>query len=73
MESYRNFGGDSGVDSFDIGDDYIDVKFTGTFKKYRYSYRRAGRHHVEQMKMLARNGSGLNAYINKNVKNDYDR
>ena len=73
MERYRNSGGDSGVDSFEIGDDYIIVKFKGTFKTYRYSYMKAGRHHVEQMKLLARRGSGLHAYINGNVKFKYDR
>jgi hypothetical protein len=73
MERYRNSGRDSGVDSFEIGDDYIEVKFTGTFKKYRYSYMRAGRHHVDQMKVLARRGSGLNSYINSNVKFKFDR
>lgn len=73
MDRYINSGGDSGVDSFELGDDYIEVKFKGTFKKYRWSHMRAGRHHVEQMKVLARRGSGLNAYINSNVKFKYDR
>ena len=50
MERYRNSGGDSGVHSFEIGNDYIEVKFTGNFKTYRYSYERAGRHHVEWLK-----------------------
>ena len=71
MEKYRNSGGDSGVDSFEIGDDYIKVKFTGTFKTYRWSHIRAGKHHVDKMKVLARRGSGLNAYINSNVKFKY--
>ncbi len=73
MERYINSGRDSGVDSFEIGDDYIEVKFAGTFKKYRYSYMRAGRHHVDQMKVLARRGSGLNSYINSNVKFKFDK
>jgi len=72
MERYRNSGGDSGVSSFEIGADYIIVKFSGTFRTYRYSYRKAGQHHVETMKSLARSGSGLNGYINRYVKNLYD-
>lgn len=72
MERYRNSGGDSGVSSFEIGTDYIIVKFTDTFRTYRYSYRKAGQHHVEAMKRLARSGSGLNSYINRYVKNLYD-
>lgn len=72
MESYRNSGGDSGVSSFEIGADYINVKFSDSFRTYRYSYRKAGQHHVETMKRLARSGSGLNSYINQHVKNLYD-
>lgn len=72
MERYRNSGGDSGVSSYEIGADYITVKFSGSFRSYRYSYRKAGQHHVETMKMLARNGNGLNSYINRYVKNLYD-
>lgn len=72
MERYRNSGGDSGVSSFEIGSDYILVQFFGTARTYRYSYRKAGQHHVENMKRLASSGSGLNSYINLYVKNLYD-
>lgn len=72
MERYRNSGGDSGVSSFEIGTDYITVKFSGSFRSYRYSYRKAGKNHVETMKRLAQSGSGLNSYINRYVKNLYD-
>lgn len=73
MERYRNSGGGSGVSTFEIGSDYIIVKFSGTVRTYRYSYRKAGQNHVENMKRLARSGSGLNAYINQNVKDLYDK
>nr|WP_320153964.1 hypothetical protein [uncultured Draconibacterium sp.] len=72
MERYRNLGRDSGISSYEIGDDFIFVKFTGTFRTYRYSYRKAGQHHIENMKRLAKSGSGLNGYINQYVKNLYD-
>lgn len=72
MERYRNSGGDSGVSSFEIGTDYITVKFSGSFRSYRYSYRKAGQHHVEIMKRLAISGNGLNSYINRYVKKLYD-
>lgn len=72
MERYRNSGGDSGVSSFEIGTDYIIVKFSGTVRTYRYSYRKAGQNHVEAMKRLARSGNGLNSYINRYVKKLYD-
>jgi hypothetical protein len=73
MERYRNSGGDSGVSAYEIGSDYITVKFSGTAKTYRYSYRKAGQNHVENLKRLAQSGSGLNAYINNHVKFLYDK
>lgn len=74
MERYRNSGGDSGVSAYEISSDYIIVKFSGTARTYKYSYGgRAGSNHVENMKKLAKNGSGLNAYINKHVRDLYDK
>jgi hypothetical protein len=72
MELYRNVNGDSGVYRFEIGLDYIDVEFVSR-AVYRYSYRSAGSTNVEQMKLLARRGSGLGTFINKNVKDRYER
>jgi len=71
MEPYRNLSGTSSVSAFEIGSNYILVRFsTGVI--YNYSYRKAGSGHVEQMKVMARRGFGLNSYINKNVKFLYD-
>lgn len=73
MEKYRNKGGNSGVLAFEIGSDSISVQFKGTTKTYKYSYSgKAGRSHVDAMKSLARNGSGLNRYIDQYVKNKFD-
>ncbi len=73
MQKYRDIDNDSGVDSFDIGEDSIIVKFIGATKLYVYSYRTAGALHVEAMKRLALAGDGLNAYINAHVKYKYER
>ena len=73
MQRYLNRNGNSGVESYEIGDTYIEVCFLGTSKTYRYSYASAGEPHVEQMKILAQNGYGLNSYIMKNVKFSYER
>ncbi|WP_435547838.1 hypothetical protein [Desulfobacterium sp. N47] len=73
MQKYADINNDSGVDSFEINDSSITVWFKGTSRSYTYSYGRAGQHHVENMKKLALSGDGLNAYINYNVKFDYDR
>ena len=69
MQTYRNKSGESGVIAYEIGDDYIDVKFKSGV--YRYSYHSAGKTNVEKMKKLAKSGEGLNAFINVNVKYDY--
>lgn len=71
MERYRNASGGSGVSAYEIGSDYIRVRFS-TGSTYRYSYRKAGQRHVDNMKRLAVSGSGLNGYINSNVKFLYD-
>jgi macrodomain Ter protein organizer (MatP/YcbG family) len=73
MERYTNSGGDSGVSAYEIGSDYIIVKFSDSTRTYRYSYRKAGQNHVENLKQLAQSGNGLNSYVNKHVKNLYDK
>ena len=42
------------------------------YKAYSYSYAKAGRANVEEMKRLACNGAGLSAYITNNVRFLYD-
>ncbi len=72
MQRYKNLNGDSNVESFELGYDYIIVKFFGTTRLYTYSYSKAGVNHVEQLKSLALSGRGLNSYINKNTRKLYD-
>jgi hypothetical protein len=71
MKRYGNRN--SGISAYEIGDDYIKVKFSDRSETYIYSYREAGKIHVENMKKLAKEGKGLNTYINQHVKDDYDR
>jgi hypothetical protein len=71
MERYRNSSRDSGVLSFEIGTDYIKVRFC-SYKTYSYSHGKAGQTHVANMKGLAQAGRGLNSYINRYVKYLYD-
>ena len=59
-------GGNSNVKEYSIGQDYIDVVF-GRGVCCRYSYRSAGIDKIEQMKMFARKGVGLNSYIMRYV------
>lgn len=72
MTIYQNHGGNSNVYAFQIGADYIDVQFNGG-RAYRYSYYSAGKEKVEYMKKLAVEGQGLNSYIMRHARNDYER
>jgi len=67
MQNYANLGGDSGVISFELGYDYIVVKFEdqGRWTTYRYTYSSAGKGVVEEMKRLALAGQGLNGFIHE--------
>lgn len=72
MERYKNLGGNSNVYSYGIASDYIVVQFR-TGRPYTYSYRSAGREKVETMKKLAVQGRGLNSYIMRYAKYDYEK
>jgi hypothetical protein len=72
MERYLNRSGNSPVSYYQIADSSITVWFKGSSRSYTYSNRKAGPYHVENMKRLAVSGSGLSAYITKNVRYNYD-
>ena len=72
MEKYRDIDGNSGISAYEVGDDFIIVRF----KKggmYLYNYFTTGSCHVNNMIRLARLGNGLNGYINLNTKHFYAR
>ena len=72
MQKYTDINGDSGIEFYEIDQTSITVWFKRASRSYTYSYSSAGQAHVEEMKRLAANGDGLNAYINRNVKNAYE-
>jgi hypothetical protein len=72
MQSYRDVDRDSGVAVYEIGADFIRVEFS-TRAVYLYTYSSAGAYNVEQMKQLAAAGDGLNAFINRFVRQAYAR
>ena len=71
MNPYANLNGNSPIIGYEIKPTCITVWFEGD-KAYSYSYNKAGRINVEEMKRLARNGAGLSAYITHNVRFLYD-
>jgi hypothetical protein len=73
MKRYGNKSNKSGVVAYEIRSTSIDVKFVDKEETYTYSYKRAGKEHVEEMKKLAKKGEGLATYIAQNVHDLYDR
>lgn len=72
MNTYANLRGNSPIIGYKIEDTRIVVWFKNSGKPYSYSYNKAGEYNVERMKILARNGAGLSAYITQNVRFLYD-
>lgn len=68
MENYGNLS--SGISAYEIGPDSITVRFKDGWS-YLFTYASAGKGNVEQMKALAKAGSGLNTFITKNVRHLY--
>lgn len=74
MQRYRNLSGDSGVDAYEIGDDFVKVRFRSG-DVYWYTQSSVGARHLAALKRLARRGQGLSAYISQHpdVKEGYAR
>ena len=69
---YKNLDGNSQITSYEIGPNYIKLKFQGKFRVYFYTYKKAGVSHVERMKELAEEGRGLGSYVNKYMSDLYE-
>lgn len=70
MTRYKNLHGNSGVTAYEIGRASITVEF-GDGGRYLYTYESAGRTRIERMKLLARAGTGLSAFISRHVRDAY--
>lgn len=72
MKIYYNLSGNSGITAYQFEDKHINIVFTdGTI--YRYSYLKPGKIHIEKMKELALLGKGLATYINKYIRDNYEK
>lgn len=62
----RQNGGNSGIEFYGIGKDYIDVVFYGTSERYRYTQDYlGGEDNLIAAKKAAIKGKGLNSILNK--------
>jgi hypothetical protein len=74
MAPYKNSNGNSNVESYEITDDAIQVRFkSGRFRNYLYNSLRPGTPVVDHMKALAVQGHGLNSYISTTVRSRFAR
>jgi hypothetical protein len=72
MQSYKNQGRDTGVIAYQISDEGIYVEFRDS-SVYLYTAESTGVAAIEKMKDLAKKGKGLTTYINRYVRNKYER
>ena len=70
MERYKNLGGDSGVSHYEISDSAIKIQFKDG-AMYLYNNNKPGLSYVEQMKILALRGQGLNSLISRAIRKNY--
>jgi len=73
MKKYIDKTNNSGVESFEITSSSIKVKFKYSDEIYIYSYKSAGKTHVENMKNLAIEGIGLSTYISKYASEKFEK
>lgn len=70
MEKYKNLGGNSNVDCYSIFPDSIIVRFNDG-AEYTYNIQKPGLAIVNEIKRLAKAGSGLNSYLKKVVGSNF--
>lgn len=71
MTKYENTTGLSGVNTYKSTRGKLSVKFKDG-SKYTYTPGSAGAYRIRRMRQLATRGSGLNGYINRKVKKNYE-
>ena len=70
---YANLSGNSGVAEYEIGNDYIKVRFRHEAAVYVYNDAAPGPAAVRRMQALAVQGQGLSTYISQYVGKNYAR
>lgn len=74
MTPYKNLGGDSNIESYEITETSIHVRFkSGRTRNYLYDSSRPGVAIVSTMKRLAAQGQGLNSYIKTVVRSNFSK
>ena len=67
LTPYGNGNGNSGIIGYEIGDGWMEIEYANG-GIYTYTEANIGEVNFLKMKVLALEGSGLNAFINKEVR-----
>ena len=73
MTPYRDVSGKSGIESYEIRDRSILIRFKHSRTIYVYDYDVPGQETVEEMKQLAEKGHDLSSFISRVVKKRYSK
>ncbi len=65
MKPYKDSDNDSNIEAYEYGDNWITIRFKDD-SEYDYSDEVVSHYVLNQMKLLADEGDGLNTFINKN-------
>jgi hypothetical protein len=69
MTLYSNRSGTSGIYAYETGEDFIKIRFVTDHENiYLYNEKLNGKKHIDRMKKLARQGSGLSTYIARHTE-----
>lgn len=71
MRRYANLDGHAGVSEYQIGPDWILLRFRDRPELYLYNRDKPGIGKVLQMKRLALAGRGLTTFVNQRVRENY--
>lgn len=71
MRRYANLDGRAGVLEYEIGPDWIMLRFRDRPELYLYNRDKPGIGKVLQMKRLALAGRGLTTFVNQHVRENY--
>ncbi|MDB5157603.1 MAG: hypothetical protein JWR50_2310 [Mucilaginibacter sp.] len=72
MQQYKTANPDTGVIAYKSGKDSISIKFKDG-SVYTYTNQSAGHSAIAEMKILAKKGVGLTTYINRHVRDHYEK
>ena len=71
-QRYKNVGGKSTVLKYELEKDAVNIKFADR-SQYRYTNQSAGPENIKKMKELALAGKGLGTFVEKNLKDRFER